>query len=346
VGDTAGAPGLVRGLRAATIYEGFAHAIAKHCPDAWVINYTNPMTICTRALTRVEPGLKVFGCCHEVFGTQYILASLVGQYLAGSMPNRDEIRVNVQGINHFTWIDRADYQGHDLLELLRQHISKPEVLRPFTQVEVENAGNYFQDNLQVKFTLFKRWGILPAAGDRHLVEFLPGFTRSPDELFRWGIIRTPVSYRIQRWRDAPQRTRDLMAGRMPLVLGQSGEEGVAMIRALLGLGDIVTNVNIENAGQIANLPLGAVVETNARFSRDQVRPLAAGSLPPGLQPLIYRHVCNQELIVEAALARNKDLAFQAVYNDPASGLPLDEAWEMFNAMLRASQEFLPGWDMD
>jgi len=346
VGDTAGAPGLVRGLRAATIYEGFAHAIAKHCSDAWVINYTNPMTICTRTLTRVEPGLKVFGCCHEVFGTQYILASLVSQYLADSMPNRDEIRVNVLGINHFTWIDQADYQGHDLLELLRQHISKPKVLRPFTQAEIENAGNYFQDNLQVKFTLFKRWGTLPAAGDRHLVEFLPGFTRSPDELFHWGIIRTPVSYRIQRWRDAPQRTCDLMTGRTPLVLGQSGEEGVAMIRALLGLGDIVTNVNMENAGQIANLPLGAVVETNARFSRDQVRPLTAGSLPPGLQPLIYRHVCNQELIVEAALARNKDLAFQAVYNDPASGLPLDEAWEMFNAMLQASQEFLPGWDMD
>jgi alpha-galactosidase/6-phospho-beta-glucosidase family protein len=345
VGDTAGAPGLVRGLRAATIYEGFAHAIARHCPDAWVINYTNPMTICTRTLTRVEPGLKVFGCCHEVFGTQYILASLVSQYLTDSMPNRNEIRVNVLGINHFTWIDRADYQGHDLLELLRQHLSKPEVLRPFTQAEVENADNYFQDNLQVKFTLFKRWGILPAAGDRHLVEFLPGFIRSPDELFRWGIIRTPVSYRIQRWRDAPQRTRDLMAGRTPLVLGQSGEEGVAMIQALLGLGDIVTNVNTENTGQVANLPLGAVVETNAHFSRNQVRPLAAGSLPLGLQPLIYRHVCNQELIVEAALTRNRDLAFQAVYNDPASGLPLDEAWEMFNAMLRASQEFLPGWNL-
>jgi alpha-galactosidase len=346
VGDTAGAPGLVRGLRAATIYEGFAHAIARHCPDAWVINYTNPMTICTRTLTRVEPGLKVFGCCHEVFGTQHILASLVSRYHTDSMPDRDEIRVNVLGINHFTWIDQADYQGHDLLELLRQHLSKPGVLRPYTQAEVEDAGNYFQDNLQVKFTLFNRLGILPAAGDRHLVEFLPGFTRSPDELFHWGIIRTPVSYRIQRWQDAPQRTRDLMAGHTPIVLGQSGEEGVAMIRALLGLGDIVTNVNMENAGQIANLPLGTVVETNARFSRDQVRPLAAGSLPPGLQPLIYRHVCNQELIVEAALARNKDLAFQAVYNDPASGLPVDEAWEMFNAMLHASREFLPGWVMD
>ncbi len=118
------------------------------------------------------------------------------------------------------------------------------------------------------------------------------------------------------------------------------------MRALLGLGDIVTNVNVENVGQIANLPLGAVVETNAQFSRGQIRPLTAGSLPPSVHSVIARHVRNQELVVEAALARNKDWAFQAVYDDPASGLPVDEAWEMFNAMLRATQEYLPGWDID
>src|SRR5581483_9808819 len=76
VGDTSGAPGLVRGLRAATIYRDFAHAIAEHCPRAWVINYTNPMTICTRTLTRVAPQLKVFGCCHEVFKSQELFAQL------------------------------------------------------------------------------------------------------------------------------------------------------------------------------------------------------------------------------------------------------------------------------
>ena len=81
VGDTTGAPGLVRGLRSAAIYAGFARRIAAVCPRAWVINYTNPMTICTRTLTRVEPGLKVFGCCHEVFGTQRWLARLAAQEL-------------------------------------------------------------------------------------------------------------------------------------------------------------------------------------------------------------------------------------------------------------------------
>src|SRR5512145_1560396 len=74
VGDTTGAPGLIRGLRSASIYKNFAEMIATICPNAWVINYTNPMTICTRTLTRVVPELKVFGCCHEVFGTQKMLA--------------------------------------------------------------------------------------------------------------------------------------------------------------------------------------------------------------------------------------------------------------------------------
>jgi len=118
VGDTTGAPGLMRGLRSAIIYAGFAEAIAEHCPAAWVINYTNPMTICTRTLTRVAPGLKAFGCCHEVFGTQELLAGLVAKYWDVPKPDRHEIEVNVLGINHFTWLDRATYQGEDLFVLL------------------------------------------------------------------------------------------------------------------------------------------------------------------------------------------------------------------------------------
>jgi galacturan 1,4-alpha-galacturonidase len=343
VGDTIGAPGLVRGLRSAIIYAEFAHAIAAICPNAWIINYTNPMTICTRTLTRVEPDLKVFGCCHEVYGTQRMLAGVVSQYLDVA-PTRDEIKVNVLGINHFTWIDRAAYQDVDVLRLLRDHLARPGVIRSYTQAEVESWADWFRSADQVKFALFQHFGILAAAGDRHLVEFLPGFTRSPEELFRWGVIRTPVSWRIERWRNAPQKTRDLMAGREPLVLQATGEEGVAQIKALLGLGDIVTNVNVRNQGQMSNLPLHAVVETNAHFSRDEVRPLIAGELPPGLQPLIGQHVANQEAIVAAALTRDRDLAFQALYHDPANHLAIDRAWEMFKHLLAASQDFLPDWN--
>ncbi len=275
-----------------------------------------------------------------------MLASLVEKYLGVSpVPSRNEIQVNVLGINHFTWIDRAFYKEVDLLALLRRHIAEPGVIRPYTREQVESWHNWFHSADQVKFELFRRFGILAAAGDRHLVEFMPGFTRSPEELFRWGVIRTPIAWRIERWQTAPQKTRDLMTGREALSLGASGEEGVAQIKALVGLGDRVTNVNLENEGQIANLPLRAVVETNARFSRDELKPVVAGALPSGLQSLIARHVSNQEMIVEAALTRDKELAFQAVFNDPTNRLPLDETWEMFNQMLEAGRAFLPGWDI-
>jgi len=331
VGDTTGAPGLMRGLRSAITYECFAHAIANHCPEAWVINYSNPMSICTRTLTKVEPGLKVFGCCHEVFGTQHLLADLAKETLGlEETPKRDDTRVNVLGINHFTWIDRADFQGHDLLSITHRYMEKPDVLRVYTQEEVEKNGDWFQDHHQIKFELLKRFGILAAAGDRHISEFVPGFTRSPEELFRWGIIRTPVAWRIERWKIAPQIAQNYLDGLLSWEPQDSGEEALRQIRALLGLEDFITNVNTENTGQVSNLPIHAVVETNAHFSRNRVTPLTAGALPPGVLGLVSRHVANQEMIIEAALKRDQDMAFQAVFNDPTTRLPIDKAWAMFN----------------
>lgn len=331
VGDTTGAPGLMRGLRSAIIFAGFAEAIAEHCPHAWVINYTNPMTVCTRTLTRVAPQLKVFGCCHEVFGTQHILAHVAQRALElPAPPARDEIHVNVLGINHFTWVDRAEYQGHDLLAILRAYIQQPGVLRPYTRTEVEAANNWFQDNCQIKFTLFERFGILAAAGDRHLCEFVPGFISAEDELFRWGIIRTPVSWRKLNQQRSATFAEDLMSGKIPFRLQESEEEAVRQIKALVGLGDLVTNVNMRNQGQLPQLPAEAVVETNARFSSDLVQPLVAGTMPPGVAGMVARHAANQEMIIEAALTRNADLAFHAVFSDPTTTLSIDRAWAMFN----------------
>ena len=341
VGDTTGAPGLIRGLRSVPIYKEFAEAIAEICPNAWVINYTNPMSVCTRTLTRVAPELKVFGCCHEVFGTQELLARVVSQYLNIEPPSRDEIQVNVMGVNHFTWVDCAMYQEYDVLDILRNHLEQPGTLRKYTQAEVESWNDWFHSAEQVKFNLFKRFGILAAAGDRHLVEFLPGFVRSPETLFEWGVIRTPVSWRIERWTNAPQKTRDLINGVAPFVLDRSGEEGINLIKALLGLGDLVTNVNVENMGQISNAPLHAVVETNAHFSRGTIRPLSAGQLPVGIEPLVNRHIANQEMIIEAALTEDMDLAFQAFFNDPTNHLPIDAAWELFNKMLQTNKKYIP-----
>lgn len=344
VGDTAGAPGLIRGLRSATIYAEIARAIAETCPNAWVINYTNPMTVCTRTLTAVAPDLKVIGCCHEVHGTRKALAQVVQQHHnLDATPDLHEIDVNVYGINHFTWVDRATWQGEDVLAMLRDYIARPGILRTYTQAEVEAFGSWFHSPDQVKFALFQRYGVLAAAGDRHLVEFLPGFVRSPETLFRWGVIRTPVSWRMGRPQEMLAKRAAILAGTEPFVLEATGEEGIAIIRALFGLGPITTNCNMENRGQIPNLPLGAVVETNAAFDTGKIAPVDAGPLPQTIHPLIARHVASQEMIVQAALTRDPDLAFAAIYNDPAHNLPIDEAHEMFTRMLKPSLPWLPGW---
>ncbi len=330
VGDTTGIPGLMRGLRSAITFAGFARAIAQECPQAWVINYSNPMSVCTRSLTKAEPGLKVFGCCHEVFSTQETLAEIVRETLGlQETPTREEIIVNVLGINHFTWIDRATYQMHDLLAMLRQYTLKPGILRPYSRAEVEAKNDWFFDANQIKLSLFQRFGILPAAGDRHLSEFVAGFTRSPEELFRWGIIRTPVAWRKGIYEVSAQLAHDYIEGRIEFDLRPSQEEAIRQIKGLVGLGDLVTNVNLPNIGQISNLPLYAVVETNTRFSLNQVQPLAAGCLPPGVRALVSRHIANQEMIIEAALTRNRELAFQAVFNDPTNRAPIDQTWSMF-----------------
>lgn len=340
VGDTSGAPGLIRGLRSVKIYKGFAEKISQICPKAWVINYTNPMSICVRTLSRVAPGLKVIGCCHEVSAVQQLLASLVNEYWGVPTPAMHEIIVNVLGTNHFTWFTKAFWNGRDLLDLVKHHTEQPGVMRDYSREEVEGWNDWFKSVHQIKYRLFQHFGVLPAAGDRHLVEFLPAFIQSPQVLFQYGIIRTPVSYRISRWKAAPQKTRDILSGKTTLEIKSSGEQGVRQIKALVGLGELMTNVNYKNLGQVSNLPMDVVVETNAQFQKDEVHPITAGPVPPSLLPLLSRHCTNQELVVESALTSDRDLAFQAIYLDPTNSLTIDRSWSMFNELLIASKEYI------
>jgi len=337
VGDTVGPAGMMRALRAVRTYAGFAKAIAEHAPDAWVINYSNPMTACTRALTKVAPQLKVIGCCHEVFGTQNHLTQLIEQYLQVPRPHRSEIKTDIVGVNHFTWALRATWQEHDLFDLLREHVARPGVCRPYTKQEILAEDNVFVNKRQVTYELFQRFGYLPAAGDRHLAEFVTGFLTSEDDVYRWGICITPVAYRKKKLADRVQQMRQRAEGKLQIEIKRSGEEGIEQMLALLGRRTLVTNVNMANRGQIPNLPLGAVVETNAAFTQDRIQPVCCGPLPPAILSLISRHVHNQELIVEAALAGDADMAFQAIAADPLTTIRMDKAWQMTQEMIEATR---------
>lgn len=124
VGDTSGPGGILRAMRTIPMYEQIAEAIKTYCPKAWVINYTNPMTLCVKTLYRVFPEIKAFGCCHEVFGTQKFLAKLVEEYIGDKDVKREDIKVNPVAVNHFTWLTKAVYKNHDLFPIYAQACEK------------------------------------------------------------------------------------------------------------------------------------------------------------------------------------------------------------------------------
>lgn len=334
VGDTTGPGGCIRALRSIRDYRVIARAIEKYAPEAWTLNFTNPMSVCTRALYETFPGIKAYGCCHEVFGTQAMLGHVYASMTKEPGPPRREIDINVLGINHFTWIDRAECRGTDLLALLQEYLAKPGVVKKYTQRQVEAKGHVFVDHHQVSFELFRRFGVLASAGDRHLAEFVPWFLTDRDACFRWGFCLTPYSYRLNRYRNAPKYFRKMLKDGTFPTLSRSGEAYLSQMLALIGQGTLKTNVNLPNSGQMHNIPTGAIVETNAVFSKDKVKPVPSGGLPRNVNGLVLRHVLNQESLIEAVFTEDKDLAFQAFLNDPLVTLSIDDAWRLFNTMLK------------
>lgn len=343
VGDTAGPGGLMRALRTIPMFVEIASAIRDYAPNAWVINYTNPMTLCMATLYDVFPDIKAFGCCHEVFGTQKLLAAMLDDMCGIKDVPRQDIRVNVQGINHFTWFSSASYKGMDLFPVYREFSEKYHD-SGFTKGKDANWMNdFFQCSHKVKFDLFRRYGKIAAAGDRHLAEFMPPwYLKDPETVKSWGFGLTPVSWRIEDLEKRLARRARLLNGEEDVKFEATGEEGHLMMKALLGLGDMVTNVNIPNRGQIPNLPLGEVVETNALFRRDQISTVFAGNMDSDILGLTMRHVNNHQMILRAAQTCDRKLAFAAFMNDPQMGkVDVNDGQALFDDMLLAQKKYLP-----
>ena len=349
VGDTVGPGGLVRALRTIPLFVEIAIQIKEHSPNAWVINYTNPMSLCTRTLYHVFPEIKAFGCCHEVFGTQKLLASMLEDLEGIEKVKRSDIKVNVLGINHFTWIDQASYQNINLLPLYQKFVDKYYE----TGFEGKNTGNWLNDHFssaqRVKFDLFKKFGIIAAAGDRHLAEFMPNtwYLHSPEKVREWKFGLTPVDWRMARGKELYEKGQRLANGEENFVLNATGEEGVQMIKAILGLGDIISNVNLPNKGQMAGVPEDAIVETNALFGYNSVQPIVSGELPTPVNNMVLRHIHIQEMTLQAALQCDKQLALRAFRQDPLlSSLTPEEVEALLEQMLFNTKSYLPGWEFE
>lgn len=348
VGDTTGPGGIVRAMRTIPMYEEIAENIKKYCPKAWVINYTNPMTLCTRTLYRVFPEIKAFGCCHEVFGTQKFFAKVVEEYFGEKGVKRNEIKVNPIGVNHFTWLTSASYKNIDLLPYYKEFCQKyADGYCCDGPVDNNWMNNVFASCEKVKMDLFLKFGVVAAAGDRHLAEFCEGkwYLENKERVNEMKFSLTSVEYRKQDLKDRLEKSQRLVSGEEEVKIGFTGEEGVNQMRALLGLTELVTNVNIPNIGQMPDLPYGAVVETNAVFRANSLEPVFAGKIPQEVSPLITRICLQQELISEAIANRDVEKIFCAFVNDPLVTCSMDDARKLFDEMCQNTKKYLTMYDI-
>ncbi|MBQ2714590.1 MAG: alpha-glucosidase/alpha-galactosidase [Clostridia bacterium] len=341
VGDSTGPGGVIRALRTMPMMEEIALAVKKNCPKAWVINYTNPMALCVKAMYDAFPEIKAFGCCHEVFGAQAIIAAALLDFEGVEVRDRKDIKVDVIGVNHFTWITKAHYKNRDVFPLYAKYAEK--YMDIGVQKKDDNWFNYvFDCSQRVKFDLYKKYGYFAAAGDRHLAEFCPGkwYLESPERVKEMGFGLTAVSWRKSDLQNRLARSKRLLSGEEQVKIENTGEDGVNQMRALLGLCPLISNINIPNVGQIRNLPLGAIVETNAIFVDDDVTPVFAGDLPQGVYSLVARNVDNQLLIARSHKEKDLKYAFEAFCADPLTTCNPADAKKLFDEMIDNTKHYL------
>ena len=334
VGDTTGPGGIMRARRALPLFFGFAEAIRKVCPDAWVINYTNPMTLCTAALYRAFPAIKALGCCHEVFHTESFIAEKVASWFDVSVPDRREIRLDISGVNHFTWATEAKWNGIDLMPRLRSLAEESDTYKDLTEIAKERIREekWFDSDHIIALSLLRDFGALGAAGDRHLAEFVPFFLNSDSELWKFGVVRTPYEWRVREDR----RKKTKVFEDQELIATRSDEEGVDIMRALMGDCTLFTNINRPNEGQVSYLPKGRIVETNGYITADNIRPVVAKNPPLAVQNMVRRVSDVQEMTLDAIWTGDQDLLFSAFLSDPLVNIPRNKARELFERMLLAS----------
>lgn len=339
VGDTVGPGGLSRALRSIPVVVNICKKMESLCPNTWLINYTNPMSTLCRAINKTTR-VKTIGLCHELL---FVLRTLKQMFKA---EKELDIQAKVAGINHFTWILQLKVKNKDGFPLLREYIEQEDkrLKKQIDTLDWESLDP-FKDNNLLKFELFKIFGYLPAAGDRHIAEFFPYFlTERTHAGKKYGIKLTTIEDRLERVERARSKIQSIIDGKESMKLEHSEEKACDIIAVLTTGEQKIFMMNLPNRGQVTNLPSEVIVETPVLVDGNGIHPISVGELPPGILGLMFKHITNQEMIVEVALTGNKKLALQALVNDP-----LVRNWEdapkILDEILQANADYLPQFQL-
>ena len=329
IGDSRGPAGIFRFMRTLPIMLDIIRDIERYAPNAYLLNYTNPMAMLCRAIAR-ESQIPMVGLCHSVQGTAEMLAGWIGAPM-------DEVTYTCAGINHMAWYLNFKWNGKDAYPLIRKAVSeRPEI--------------YNEESVRNEMFLKLDYYVTESSG--HNSEYNAWFRKRPDLIEKYcthgtgwnpGVYGYIVSEAEKRNINWEEENRQWLADSASFPLERGHEFASYIINALRGGDPFEFYGNVTNTGLITNLPPNACVEVPVWASRKGFSPVHVGALPPQCAALDYLTSSVEEMAVEAALTGNPRLAFQAILHDPltAAVCSMDEIHKMVNQMFDQNKQYLP-----
>lgn len=331
IGDTVGPGGVFYALRHIPVILDICYDMEELCPDALLINYTNPMAMICWAVNDYTR-IRNVGLCHSVQGT----AAELARYLGAPV---EELSYWVAGINHMAWFLELKWRGRDAYPILRERFKDPEV---YSRPDAHWAGADI-----VRVEIFKAFGYFNTESSQHMSEYVPYFRKRP-ELFERFKLDSPLE-RLEKMEKKRKRQeeelRELLRENREIPIKRSREYCSEIIYAMETGVPCRINGNVKNDGLITNLLRGCCVEVPCFVDKNGIHPCYVGDLPPQCAALNRTNINVQELGVKAAVEKDKTLAFQAILVDPLTSavLTIDETRRMVNEMFEAEKEFLQGF---
>ncbi|MBQ6709002.1 MAG: alpha-glucosidase/alpha-galactosidase [Clostridia bacterium] len=327
IADTLGIGGIMRALRTIPVLEDFARDIEEVCPDAWFLNYTNPMAMLTGYMLRYT-GVKTVGLCHSVQAcSQTILKDL-------GMEDKLEGRVDkIAGINHMAWLlEIRDKDGNDLYPEIRRRAAE------------KNANEKHHD--MVRYEYIKRFGYYCTESSEHNAEYNPLFIKSkyPELIERYNI---PLDEYIRRCIDQIKRwdeQKKLIEAEGKIPVKPTHEYASGIMEAMITNKPFTLGGNIlNNGGVIENLPREACVEVPCVVNGNGITPCYMGKLPVALAAMNMTNINPQLITIEAARTRKRDMIYQAAMLEPhtAAELSIDDIVSMVDDLIEAHGDWLP-----
>lgn len=339
IGDTIGPGGLMKGLRTIPVWLDILRDCGELCPDALVLNYTNPMNMLCLAAGRAS-SMSVVGLCHSVQGTSHLLARRAGVPYPG-------MEWECSGVNHLAWFTRLEHQGRDLYPKLKRLARRDLAGDP---ADPDDAWDLVRKECMLQFGAF----ITESSG--HLSEYLPWFRKRADIRAKYcgpayhGGSRFYAS-EWPKWRRAQDAEREALAkSKDPIDWPRSWEYASWIIEAREKDAPFRIHGNVLNAHRgagplIPNLPADGCVEVACMVDRNGINPTAPGPLPAQMAALCDMQMRMFDLAATAAIERSKEAAVHALMMDPLSAAccSLAEIREMAEALFKAQRRWLPGY---